>query len=151
MEKSNSPKVVHFVCTGNIYRSRMAEAYFNHLKIPGLKATSSGIYADSHDSGPVSWYSLRILYNNWFVDGMSRDHKTTTVEMLEQSDFVVFMEDMHLNHCKDVLGYTPKFSQVWNIPDLFPVHITDKEIIETSENTFSRIKINVDKLIDQLK
>jgi protein-tyrosine-phosphatase len=151
MEKSNSSKVVHFVCTGNIYRSRMAEAYFNHLKVPGLTATSSGIYADSPDSGPISWYSLRIIYNNWFVDGMSRDHKTTTVEMLKQSDFVVFMEDMHLKHCKEVLGYTPEFYQVWNISDLFPSHLSDADIIKISEDTFAKIKINVDKLIKQLR
>jgi len=129
----------------------MAEAYLNSLKIPSLKAISSGIYASEHESGPISWYSLRIIYNNWLVDGMSRDHKTTTVQMLKGSDFVVFMEQMHFDHCRDVLGYTPEFYQIWQIPDLLPFNMTDDTIIKISEDTFTKIKINIDTLVKQLK
>jgi protein-tyrosine-phosphatase len=37
---------VHFVCTGNLYRSRMAEAYLRSKAIPGLEVTSSGVLAE---------------------------------------------------------------------------------------------------------
>lgn len=143
-------KTVHFVCTGNIYRSRMAEAYFNSLNLSGVTSISSGIYADSHDSGPISWYSMKIIYDKYLVKGMSRDHKTTTIGLLKKSDFVVFMEDMHFNHCKDVLGYVPEFYQIWNISDLFPESMGSGDIIKISEDTFSKIKQKTNELAIKL-
>jgi hypothetical protein len=128
----------------------MAEAYFNSLKLPGIKATSSGIYANSHDSGPISWYSMKIIYDKYLVKGMSRDHKITTVDILKQSEFVIFMEDMHFNHCKNVLQHVPEFYQIWDVSDLFPELMTAEDIIDVSEKTFNKIKKRTDDLVSNL-
>lgn len=46
LERGGSERVVLFLCTGNYYRSRFAEAVFNHHaeeRLPGWRATSRGL------------------------------------------------------------------------------------------------------------
>lgn len=62
----NSPKSILFLCTGNYYRSRFAEALFNHLaEINSLawRAVSRGIAAEKgiHNVGPISPYARQEL------------------------------------------------------------------------------------------
>ncbi len=56
---------VLFICTGNYYRSRFAEIYFNHLaKEHGLNwsAFSKGLEVFKHrNSGPISVHTLDYL------------------------------------------------------------------------------------------
>lgn len=55
-------KEVLFVCTGNYYRSRLAEVYFNSLakrKNLSWKAFSVGTEADqNHNEGPISIHTI---------------------------------------------------------------------------------------------
>lgn len=46
-----SIKTIHFVCRGNNFRSRLAEAYLNSKKLPGIKVISSGIEAEKMIAG----------------------------------------------------------------------------------------------------
>ena len=55
---------VLFLCTGNYYRSRLAEHYFNHLAglfgLPG-RAESRGLRLNPANPGPISAETLRWL------------------------------------------------------------------------------------------
>ena len=143
-------KIIHFICTGNTYRSRLAEAYFNSLKLPDIKAISSGINAGMTEDGPIEWYAMRLIHDNWLIEYMSRDSKRTSRELLNKGIFTVFMKPIHLDVCKNSLGYSSELNQVWNIEDLHPRGLDDNDIIETSEKTFEPIKAKVNSLAKML-
>jgi len=49
-----APTTIHFVCTGNVYRSRLAEVYCASMSISGIRVISSGIAAGLDDDAPIS-------------------------------------------------------------------------------------------------
>ena len=60
-------KTVLFLCTGNYYRSRFAEIFFNwHAEQRGLpwKAVSKGLALDPLNPGPMSPYTVTRLKNH---------------------------------------------------------------------------------------
>jgi protein-tyrosine-phosphatase len=52
---------IHFICTGNIYRSRIAEAYCASKAVPGVLVLSSGINTVLNRGIPIAPYAARIL------------------------------------------------------------------------------------------
>lgn len=69
----NMSKTVLFICTGNYYRSRYAEIYFNHLAPKmGLdwKAFSRGLEASAgRNEGPISRFALKRLVHRELSPG----------------------------------------------------------------------------------
>jgi protein-tyrosine phosphatase len=62
MSKVQSMQTVLFLCTGNFYRSRFAEIYFNWLAArDGLvwRADSRGLALDPNNFGPISSHARR--------------------------------------------------------------------------------------------
>jgi protein-tyrosine phosphatase len=60
-------KTVLFLCTGNYYRSRLAEFYFNHLaqeRHAGWRATSRGLRITGSNVGPLSAHTRAWLAEN---------------------------------------------------------------------------------------
>lgn len=59
----NKTKTVLFLCTGNYFRSRFAEYYFNHFaKNTAWQAASRGLALETyHNVGPISSYTEREL------------------------------------------------------------------------------------------
>ena len=57
--------IVLFLCTGNYYRSRFAEIYFNWLarrnKLTGWTADSRGLALNALNPGPISVYTRQFL------------------------------------------------------------------------------------------
>ena len=111
--------IVHFICKGNAYRSRLAEAYFNSKKLSNFRAISSGVEEEKHkeENGPISWAAERILQNNSLISYMSNFSKQTTKNLLNKSDFIVFMSQEYLNYCKQKLTYKSTDYDVWEIKD----------------------------------
>ena len=152
---------IHFVCSGNAYRSRLAEAYFKSI-IQGKDFTvsSSGIEAelDRLANGPVCWYAMRLLRKNGLVPYMSWQEHQTTPETLKDVDLLICMRPIHLDYCQK-LGYTGK-SEVWEIRDLneLPGFIpastpgieTDIRLIQLTEQTYQDIVQKVDELAAKL-
>ncbi len=63
---ASEPHRVLFLCSGNYYRSRFAEALFNHLAAAkGLpyRADSAGLWPQchTHNPGPMSPYTIQAL------------------------------------------------------------------------------------------
>jgi len=147
--------IIHFICRGNSYRSRLAEAYLNSKNSSGLKSISSGIIASANESGPISWYAQRILQNEKLVPFESLGWQQTTKQTLKRAGFTIFMQREPYDYCREKLGFTQKNYEIWDIKDLdeFLVSsvrmrpITEMEKIKASEETFTTIKQKIDDLI----
>src|SRR5579884_1222753 len=117
---------IHFVCRGNAYRSRLAEAYLRSQQLPGVIVSSSGIEAASHAhtvNGPIAWVAQRIIQRNGLVPFMSFLPIQTTPELLNSADLVIFMEEAHEIYAREQFGYTGERFQVWHIPDIIPTEL----------------------------
>lgn len=67
---SENPKRILFLCTGNYYRSRYAEIFFNwHAQQRNLpwKAESRGLAIDACNLGPISQYTAARLKERGIV------------------------------------------------------------------------------------
>ena len=63
-DANNEPKRILFLCTGNYYRSRFAEIFFNWLARKrglGWTADSRGLALDGCNYGPISRYTVACL------------------------------------------------------------------------------------------
>jgi len=137
------------MCSGNVYRSRLAEAYFNSLtKDKGYKVTSSGSVAsrDRYLNGPIDWYAMRIIKMNNLIPYMAWQETQTTAELIQGVDLFIFMKQEHLDFCRN-LGYSGSNYQIWDIPDM-PTDNPDE--ISESEKTFALIKPKVEALVESL-
>jgi protein-tyrosine-phosphatase len=151
---------VHFVCTGNAYRSRLAEAYLKAKQLPWLHISSSGTVAEYHFrwNGPICWWAMRLIYNNHLVPFMSVSSVQTTAQHLAQANMIIFMSQEHYQYAKDHLGYQGTCYQIWDIADLDEILVgidepldVDIALIKSTEHTFKQIREKVDFFVEDLK
>lgn len=151
---------IHFVCTGNVYRSRMAEAYLNSKQLSEIKASSSGILADlSYDyDGPISWTAMRLIFKYSLTPFMSMLPTQTTAELLTNADLIIFMKGHHYEFSKKELGWLGTNYEIWNVGDMDEENgyqtvadFVDPKAIPESEKTFDLIREKADDLIERLQ
>lgn len=149
---------VHFVCAGNVYRSRLAEALLNSSCLPGVRASSSGTIAAENLNGPVSWTALRLLKRNGLISFMSPHWTQTTPQLLAAADLVVFMEPAIYQACAVEFAFAGGAFEVWDVPDVndprFPEQLVtpgdDTRIIAITEATFALLQREVSALVERL-
>jgi len=137
-------KYVLFLCTGNYYRSRFAEIYFNHkAKNTNWVAFSRGLNLDSRNYGEISSIAVRELSKLGISVGKQLHPQKAESEDLKKADIIVGLnEDEH----KEIIE--KKFSEFkekviyWNIADIFE---------QDSSSEVPKIIHNIDSLIAQLK
>ena len=140
---------IHFICTGNIYRSRLAEAYCVSKGVPGLRVLSSGTGAALHDGVPIAPYAARVLYERGLARFAAPSWQQTTAPLVRASDVLVFMEREHYHFCKDWIDPIRHTVEIWDIPDIGPI---DAERIMTKvEQTFEMIRKRTDTLLSTLR
>ena len=142
---------LHFVCTGNVFRSRLAEAYSRYLlkNHPHYKITSSGVNASNAQDGPIAWYALRLIVEHELTDYLSPEWTQTTDTLLSVQDKVIFMQPWHYQQAVARFGYHGQNFLIWDIPDITP-DMTDEAIIKFSARQFEVVKKNVDQLVNTL-
>jgi len=91
----NANMTIHFICTGNIYRSRLAEAYCASKGTPGVRVLSSGIGATLHRGIPIAPYAERMLREHGLERFAAPSWQQTTAALVRASDVLVFMEREH--------------------------------------------------------
>ncbi|MDX1535821.1 MAG: low molecular weight phosphatase family protein [Candidatus Spechtbacterales bacterium] len=128
---------IHFVCTGNIYRSRIAEAYLKSKNISKVKASSSGTNAEYYSGKIISSFATNVLREEGLLEYASRKMKQTTREVLNDADLIIFMTKEHYDWAVDSLGYKGDNYEIWDIKD-----IGSEEIVKS-------IKANVDSLVNR--
>ena len=132
---------IHFVCSGNIYRSRLAEAYCNSRCVPGLETSSSGIIAGLNGIAAISPYAADVLARYGLLGYAAAHWQRTTRELVKASDVLVLMEPIHRRFCGKWIEERQRI-EVWDIEDVGP--IDPMEIPDKVERTFARIRQRTD-------
>lgn len=145
---------IHFVCTGNIFRSRLAEAYLKSKKFTDILISSSGTHAKTHHKGSISWYAQRLLFRYKLIPYMSKMWVETSAKLLLEANIIIFIDKSNYDYCQNAFGINTKY-EIWNLIDFDDSDLNNKkldlkkesEYIMLSEKIFQQIKDNVDKLI----
>ncbi len=151
---------IHIICSGNAYRSRLAETYLISKKIPYIVISSSGLEADENRSGngPICWYALRALAKYNLLQHLPKTDSTQTQKThLINADIIIFMRDVHYQKAKERFNFGGNY-EIWDIPDINEINIPvtsegyelDKQIILASETAFTKIRQKADELILRL-
>jgi len=141
---------IHFVCKGNTFRSRLAEAYLNSKQLPNLKVISSGTEAEKNELGPVSWFAQRIIQDNNLIPFEKPVWEQTTKLLLEVGDLTIFMHQNIYDFCVKCFDFNGKNFQIWEIPDIRTHLLTFAEEVQKMEATgkiFKEIQQKIDQLL----
>ena len=116
------PYRLHFVCNGNVFRSRIAEGYMRSFNLPNLEISSSGLsydatYGNTHYT--LSPYALDIAKKYGFQQYLSPHPTQTTQKLIDSADLVVYLYPGVLKSAKEIFHVDERKSLVWNVPD-FP-------------------------------
>jgi len=130
---------VLFVCSGNAYRSPIAEALFKKLR-PDLEVDSAGTQVAT----AISEEARKYLATENAEQYLKKVPESIDSKNLNQYDLIVAMEQRHkdavLTKCPECGGRT----NVWNIPDLYMLPR------EYAEKIYKRIKEKVVELAGSL-
>lgn len=138
MEQCN-PKGILFLCTGNYYRSRFAEAFFNHLvEQRGLawKATSRGLALERgiYNVGPMAREAIETLQHLGVCLGADceRMPQPLTSEDLETAHRIIALKrDEHLPLLQERFPPWADRVEYWHIEDEPGVlHLIERAIHE---------------------
>lgn len=143
--------IIHFICVGNIYRSRLAETYFNSKKLTNVKAISSGTNATICGNRPVSWYAQRLIDKNGIMEFEKPFWTKTNKEILNSADCTIFFSKDYFDFCVKNYGFNSNKFEIWELKDIDPSNSSDIELIKITENTFESIKQKIDDLIERKK
>lgn len=139
---------IHFICTGNIYRSRLAEAYCASKRIPGVHVFSSGIAAGRDGNALISPYAAEALSRCGLRGYAAERWQRTTASLVQVSDVIVFMEPEHHRFCEGWIEVTRQRIEVWGIEDIGPMDAS--KIPAKVELTFQLIRQRIDSLLNDL-
>lgn len=142
---------IHFVCVGNTYRSRLAEAYLNSKNISNIHSISSGIHAIDNTHGPISRFTER-LTRMYALNRFTKIGWTQTSEtLLNCADLTIFFNEATHAHCVTHHGFHSDNFEIWNIRDLENTIQTERDKIIATENTFAIIRKKVNDMIERIK
>lgn len=139
---------IHFVCTGNIYRSRLAEAYCASRCARGARVLSSGIAAGANGHAPISPYAADLLAKYALNSFAAESFQRTTEALVKASDVLVFMESEHYSFCENWISPARQKIEVWGIEDIGPM--AAEAISAKVERTFQLIRQRTDALLGVL-
>jgi len=141
--------IIHFICTGNMYRSRIAEACCASKCLKGLQVRSSGIGTAFNGGGAISPYAAQVLHEYGIERFASPLWKQTTAASVRDSDVLIFMEPQHEQFCRAWIDYARHLVEVWNIPDVGPGKSREDCNIE-ARRIFSEICVRLDIVLRRL-
>ncbi|UCE43454.1 MAG: hypothetical protein JSV57_03550 [Candidatus Bathyarchaeota archaeon] len=131
---------VLFVCSGNAYRSPVAEALLKKVK-PEIEADSAGI----DPATPISEAAKRYLAEEKALKYLKRAPESLGEKSLDEYDLIVAMKQEHKD---SVVGRCPECSEkivVWNVDDpYFLPH-------GYAEKIFEEIKDKITELVNSLQ
>jgi protein-tyrosine phosphatase len=144
------PKRVLFLCTGNYYRSRLAEELFNHrayhLKLD-WQATSCALEIERGEEnvGPISDHTLAALAKLGVPIGAPpRFPIACTEQALESANLVIAMKEAEHRPLVEA-----KF-QAWADRVVY-WHVHDLDVVADSTPTAALVEALIDRLIEEIR
>lgn len=128
-----------FVCSGNAYRSPLAEALLKKLR-PDLEVDSAGLRAVI----PVSRQVREYLARQNAAQYLKNAPQSIAEKKLKEYDLIVAMEHVHTNAVLNVCPECKTRIVEWNIED--PYFLEN----EGAENIYMHIKNKVEELAKSL-
>lgn len=136
-------KSVLFLCTGNYYRSRFAEIYFNaHAEHHGLpwRAVSRGLALDARNAGPMSRHaSARLAAHGISWAEYLRSPLPVTVADFAAADRVIAVKAAEHQHLVD-----SQFPAWRDLVEYWHVHDLD---CATPTQTFTHLEQEISRLL----
>ncbi len=140
-------KTVLFICTGNYYRSRFAEIYFNFLAAQkGIEwqADSRGLLVgEANNIGEISHFALEKLHElEVALPSPHRFPVQLTEDDLQNADLIIALDSDE--HRPMIVRLFPRWLEkieLWQVPD---VHLVASDV------ALPKIKIEVEDLIARL-
>ncbi len=142
------PNTILFLCTGNYYRSRYAEIFFNHLaakKQLNWFTDSRGLEASAgRNVGPISIFALKRLAHQ----GIPLDEPIRFPMQLEEKDLQeagLIIAVHRVEHEPMMKKYFPAWADkviYWDVADL---DVTD------SENALSAIEQKIHEIVEKVR
>lgn len=146
---SPTTKTVLFLCTGNYYRSRFAEAYFNHRAMQaGLpwRATSAGLargISPDRNEGPISPLVPEALRRRGVEPAASpRSPRSAEVADLAEADRLIALNEPE--HTPMVAAHFPDWAATITYLD-----IPDAPV-ESPDEALPRLAAAIDRLVASL-
>ena len=139
---------IHFICTGNLYRSRLAEAYCASRKRQELIISSSGIRATLNSGMLIAPHASRLLKERGLESFAAVSWQQTTAALVRASDVLVFMQDEHFHFCEEWIDPMRQRVEIWGIQDVQQVDA--RGIRNEVEHTFENIRQRTDLLLAAL-
>jgi protein-tyrosine-phosphatase len=147
--------IVHFICRGNSFRSIIAGAYLNSLKIRDWSALSSGTVAalDREKNGVYHRMTLELLEKHG-IRKFAKDSygDQLTQSRLEAADVTVCMNERVHSECLRLVTF-PASPHVWSVADIGEpgrVPRSESERERYREEAYQEIANNVDRLISDV-
>ena len=112
--------IIHFICRGNSFRSVIAEACLNSLRLTGLTATSSGTTAAAHRTRnlPVYTRTRRLLAEHGIEEFAKVSYgDQLTQSRLDMAGLVVCMNQRVHDECQPLVTL-PASTRVWSVADI---------------------------------
>ncbi len=139
---------VLFVCTGNTFRSVIAEYYLkNYLKKKGINnisVSSAGIIAESQKINP---FVLQVLKAKG-IDASKHKQKKLTYEMIKNSDVIIALHKEHQDFIEKNFGlYVQLFNEIALEKSL---SVSDIDSINNGPNKEELIKRHVKETINHI-
>jgi protein-tyrosine phosphatase len=137
-----------FICTGNYYRSRYAEIFFNDLALKmeiNWQALSRGLAADEGlNVGPISAHALkRLKLHSIPIDEQMRFPIQLEEKDLLEANLIIALD--RRDHLSMMVKQFPSWADritYWDVPDLN---------IMNSEKALSSIERNLHSLMEDIR
>lgn len=147
--------IIHFICRGNSFRSIIAEAYLNSLKLKDLRAMSSGTKGAADRPGNLTAYmaTLRLLAKKGIRQFAKAGYgDQVTQPRLAEANVVICMNQRVYDECQQLVTL-PADTRIWSVADIGePGRIVHSESERNlcREEVYQEIAEGISKLIAEI-
>ena len=147
--------IVHFVCRGNAFRSILAEAYLNSLRITGCSVLSSGTVAAQDKDLNLARYraTLQLLEQHGIREFAKAGYgEQLTQSLLDRADVTICLNQRVYDECRGRVSFRAA-PRIWSVADLGePGRIARDQAQRQAyrEAVYQEITTHVDRLAPSL-